>query len=226
MKFEKIEKTWRKENLSKISWSKISGPDISWIWNFVCEWNNFWFEIVKINFWNHSSLFGKMMFRILVFKQFLRLQLYAHVQIERSQPELAGRHRTCMWHAAYPDPGLWENKARVALYVKFAISTSYIELVKVKFFWYCWVFFLEFSNFRSNVINLMNQYHHLDLIVTKWIFKRFFCKIHIVNMIPLLNQVGNIGLRSFKLERAVMMLYEFTSWATMSIDVSYTCICM
>ena len=94
---------------------------------------------------------------------------------------------------------------------KIAISTSYIELVEVKFFWYCWVFFLEFSNFRSNIINLMNQYHHLDLIVTKWIFKRLFCKIHIVNMIPLLNQVGNIGLRSSKLERAVMMLYEFTS---------------
>ena len=167
--------------MGRISWSKISWSDISWIWNIIGEGDYFWFEFVKIDLWNHNFIFllskdDFWNFSIwTIFLWFLPFELYAYLLFRPN------------------------SSAKPILYVMVRDGpqmslTSDIELMKFEFFSNCRIFFLKFSNFCSNVIYLMNQNHHLDLIISDRGFKSLFRKLNIINMIPLLHQICYVGL--------------------------------
>ena len=100
------------------------------------------------------------------------------------------------------------------LWTQMGTITSDIELMEVELFRNCWIFFLKFSDFRSDIVYLVNQNHHLHLIITHRSFKSLFRKFNIINMIPLLHQICDISL-----------IPAVSVWALKSHDVIGTIVC-
>ena len=102
-----------------------------------------------------------------------------------------GLSNHCLWSISYGPRVMVHNLSPKWTQM---ILASNIELMEVELFRNCWIFFLKFSDFRPDIVYLMNQNHHLHLIISQWSFKSLFRKFNVINMIPLVHQICQISL--------------------------------